>query len=178
MGRRSAVVGLPKVVLDGLNKALVAGNFSGYEALSEALKAQGYTLSKSALHRYGQTFEAKLGKLKLASEQAQAIAVETGDDKGAMNDVLIRLVQERMFNVLMMMDEPDEDGNARPDLDPKFVRALAQLANASVRQNQWAAEVREKVDAKLTKLEGEQGGAVDKLDLLRRVREEIYGLVK
>lgn len=178
MGRRSKIETAAPAVKKRVDAELVKSGFSNYAALEAALRAEGHDFSKSALHRYGQTFEAKLGKLKLASEQAQAIAIETGDDKGAMNDVLIRLVQERMFNVLMMMDEPDEDGNARPDLDPKFVRALAQLANASVRQNQWAAEVREKVDAKLTKLEGEQGGEVDKLELLRRVREEIYGLVK
>ena len=58
MPRRSGVTGLPPEIRDELNARLVANGFSGYEALSEWLEEQGYSLSKSALHRHGSVLEA------------------------------------------------------------------------------------------------------------------------
>ena len=57
MPRRSGVTGLPPEIRDELNARLVANGFSGYEALSEWLEEQGYSLSKSALHRHGSVLE-------------------------------------------------------------------------------------------------------------------------
>lgn len=181
MGRRSKVLSLPKEVKAWLDKALVDGNFSEYEALAAELKARGHTIGKSSLQRYGEPFQQMMAKVKLSGEQAQALMAEAGDDKGAMNDALIRMVQQKTFEVLMMenADATDDEGNVIPSVatDPKFVRAIATLVRASVTQKEWAAEFQRKANAKFDALEEEQHGAVDKLELLRRVRQEVYGLV-
>ena len=181
MGRRSKVLTLPVEVKKWLDAALVDGNFTGYQLLADELKARGCDVSKSALQRYGAPFELLMAKVKVSGEQAQALMAEAGDDKGAMNDALIRIIQQKTFEVLLTENlTPDEDGSVPVSLatDPKFVRAIATLVRASVTQKDWAAGVAVKMDEQLKKLEGEQGGEVDKLELLRRVREDIYGLVK
>lgn len=135
--KRSKVTELPKEVKAWLDQALVAGNFSGYEQLEQELIKRGCTIGKSSLHRYGQQFEERLRAVKLATEQAAAIAASSPDDAGAMNDALIRLVQEKAFQTLLKMEE------GAPLKEVGLM--VARLSNATVKQKQWAAEVREKV---------------------------------
>lgn len=172
MAPRSKIVRLPKEVKEWLDKALVEGDFSGYELLSEDLKARGFDLSKSAIHRYGQEFEARLAALKMATQQAKAISDSVPDDEGAMNDALIRLVQQKAFDMLLKMEE----GASMKEVS----LMVARLSNATVKQKQWQAEAREKLSAKLATLEQQaEGGSKAGFDLatLKRVREEIYGIV-
>lgn len=172
MAPRSKITRLPKDVKEWLDKALVDGDFSEYEALSVALKARGFDLSKSAIHRYGQEFEARLAALKMATQQAKAISDSVPDDEGAMNDALIRLVQQKAFDMLLKMEE----GASMKEVS----LMVARLSNATVKQKQWQAEAREKLSAKLAALEQQaEGGSKAGFDLatLKRVREEIYGIM-
>lgn len=173
MAPRSKITRLPKEVKEWLDKALVDGDFSGYELLSEDLKARGFDLSKSAIHRYGQEFESRLAALKMATQQAKAISDSVPDDEGAMNDALIRLVQQKAFDMLLKMEE----GASMKEVS----LMVARLSNATVKQKQWQAEAREKLSAKLAMLEQQAEGSGGKagfdLATLKRVREEIYGIM-
>ena len=60
MPQIAAALALPDDVRQWLDNAIVEFRFSSYSWLSAELKAKGYTISKSALHRYGQTLRAKL----------------------------------------------------------------------------------------------------------------------
>lgn len=133
MPPRSKVKSLPAKVKIWLDQALADNNFSDYEALSAELADRGFAISKSALHRYGQGFEERLSALKMASEQAKAIVTAAPDDEGAVNEALLRLVQEQIFKLLM-------DTKGQVDL-PKVAKAVAELGRASVVQKKWAAEV-------------------------------------
>lgn len=133
MPPRSKVKSLPAKVKTWLDQALADNNFSDYEALSAELAGRGFAISKSALHRYGQGFEERLSALKMASEQAKAIVTAAPDDEGAVNEALLRLVQEHLFKLLM-------DTEGKVDL-PKVAKAVAELGRASVVQKKWAAEV-------------------------------------
>lgn len=132
MPPRSKVEQMPPEVKAWLDRALVDNNFSEYEALSCELKERGFDISKSALNRYGQDFEARLSALKMASEQAKAIVEATPDDEGAVSDALMRLVQERLFSLLLA-----EEGKV--DL-PKAAKAIAELAKATIAQKRFAIE--------------------------------------
>lgn len=172
MPKRPAVESLPQEVKAWLDRALVEGNFSGYELLAEELRGRGYAISKSALHRYGQGFEERLAALKLASEQAKAVVSAAPDEEGAVNEALMRLVQEHLFKLLL-------SNEGEFDL-PKVARAVAELGRATVTQKRWQAEVREKVAAKFREMEAEASGgkrAGFDVETLRRVREEIYGIM-
>lgn len=132
MPPRSKVEQMPPEVKAWLDRALVDNNFSEYEALSAELKERGFDISKSALNRYGQDFEARLSALKMATEQARAIVDAAPDEEGAVSDALMRLVQERLFNLLLA-----EEGKV--DL-PKAAKAIAELAKATIAQKKFSIE--------------------------------------
>ena len=165
---RSKVAALPPEVKAWLDRALAENNFSDYELLAEELKARGYAISKSALHRYGQAFETRLSALKMASEQARAVVAAAPDEEGAVNEALMRLVQEHLFKLLMA-----EEGEF--DL-PKVARAVAELGRATVTQKKWQAEVRARAEAAAAAVEkiAKKGGlSAESVDQLRR---EILGI--
>jgi len=173
MPPRSAIERLPEELKAELDRRLVASGFGGYVALSEWLAAQGYQIGKSSIHKYGTAFEKKLGALRIASEQAKAIAEAVGDDQNAMGEALVNLAQEKAFGVLLDMQiDPEQQDFSR------LTRSIAELNRAAVQQKKFAEEAREKVAAKLAALEAEQSSGQPTLDAatLQRVREEIYGI--
>ena len=144
MPQRSKVDLLPDGVREELEKRLLKGGFSGYRELSAWLTDQGFEISKSSLHSWGQNFEDRLGALRRVTQQARAIVAENPDDDGAVNDALIRLVQEKAYGALMDMEiDPDAI-----DL-PKLMRVIADLSRASVSQKRLMAEVRKRDTEKL-----------------------------
>ena len=168
MPPRRKVAGMPAEIKEWLDRALAENNFSDYELLAEELKARGYAISKSALHRYGQAFETRLSALKMASEQARAVVAAAPDEEGAVNEALMRLVQEHLFKLLMA-----EEGEF--DL-PKVARAVAELGRATVTQKKWQAEVRARAEAAAAAVEkiAKKGGlSAESVDQLRR---EILGI--
>lgn len=168
MPPRSKVASLPAEVKAWLDQALAENNFSDYEALSAELAGRGFAISKSALHRYGQNFEERLSALRMASEQARAVVAAAPDEEGAVNEALMRLVQEHLFK-LLMSDE------GKIDL-PKVAKAVAELGRASVVQKKWQAEVRTKAEAAASQVEkiAKKGG----LDAatVAEIRREILGV--
>jgi len=168
MPPRSKVAALPAEVKAWLDQSLVENNFSGYELLSGELESRGYSIGKSALHRYGTEFEDKLAALKMASEQARAVVQAAPDEEGAVNEALMRLVQEHLFKLLM------SDGD-QIDL-PKVAKAVAELGRASVVQKKWQAEFREKAEAAAARVEkiAKKGGL--NATTVDEIRREILGM--
>ncbi len=175
MPKPSSVETLPQAVKEWLDRTLVENSFSGYQLLESELKERGYSISKSAIHRYGQSFEKRLSALKMATEQARAIVDGAPDDEGKFSEALMRLAQEKIFGVLMDY-EPDPD---KPMNLGSLAKAAAELGRASVTQKKWAAEVRSRMEAKFAELEreSETGRWSFAAETLRIVREEIYGIV-
>ncbi|AMO73836.1 DUF3486 family protein [Pseudomonas citronellolis] len=168
MPPRSKVASLPAKVKAWLDKALAENNFSDYEALSAELTARGFSISKSALHRYGQTFEDRLAALRQSSEQAKAVVTAAPDDEGAVNEALMRLVQDHLFKLLMASE-------GKLDL-PKVAKAVAELGRASVVQLKWKAEFKERAEAAAAKVENiaKKGGL--SADTVAEIRREILGV--
>jgi hypothetical protein len=162
------VAALPAEVKTWLDQSLVESNFSGYESLSDELESRGYSIGKSALHRYGSDFEVKLASLRMASEQAKAVVQAAPDEEGAVNEALMRLVQEHLFK-LLMADE------GKIDL-PKVAKAVAELGRASVVQKKWQAEFREKAEAAASRVEkiAKKGGL--NASTVDQIRREILGM--
>lgn len=168
MPPKSKVLALPPEVKAWLDQALIENNFSQYELLSSALAERGHSISKSALHEYGQNFEGRLAALRTASEQAKAMVAAAPDDEGAVNEALMRLVQEQIFNSLMAQD-------GKVDL-AKMAKAVAELGRASVVQKKWQAEYREKAEAAAAKVEkiAKKGGL--NAETVAEIRREILGV--
>ncbi len=176
MGKRSKVeTALPADIKAWVDRVLVENAFGGYDALASELKERGYAISKSALHRYGQSFEERLGSLRLATDQAKAIVAEVADDEGSTNEALLRLVQERIFAALT-----DDDPDKRLGLEwlPELAKAIGNITRASVVNKTYAAKVRKEDAAKLAAIEAQAASGQKKgldAETLRYVRETIYG---
>lgn len=168
MPPRGKVAQLPPELKAWLDQYLVENNFSGYEALSAALAERGISIGKSALHAYGQSFEDRLSALRMASEQARAVVAAAPDEEGAVNEALMRLVQEHLFKMLMAQD-------GKIDL-PKVAKAVAELGRAAVVQKKWQAEVRAKAEAAAQAVEkiARKGGL--NTDTVAEIRREILGV--
>lgn len=174
MPRRSSILDLPDDLKAELDRRLLAAGFSGYEKLEEWLTSEGHPRGKSSIHRYGSDFESRIKSLKLVTEQARAIVAESPDEENAVGDALARLVQEKLFSVLMELEiKPD-------DIDiSKLGRMIADLGRASISQKRWAAEARRAaIEDVRSKLDGLEKSGKKKLDkeTLRAIREEVYGL--
>ena len=174
MPHRSKVLALPPAVKAWLDGALVEGNFSGYELLAAELAKRGCAISKSALQRYGSDFEAQLAELKVVSEQARAVVEASPDDADDMTQALVRLVQQKTFRLLRDSEVDPSKVNFE-----KLSLNVARLARASVPLKRYAAETRAKLKAVLDAAEktvAAGGEQADALALLKRVREEAYGI--
>jgi hypothetical protein len=158
-----------------VDRVLVENAFGGYDALAAELQERGYAISKSSLHRYGKSFEERLGALRSATEQAKAIVAEVGDEEGATNEALLRLVQERIFGALT---ESDPEKRLGMEWLPELAKAIGNITRASVQNKTYARAVRKEDAAKLAALEaqakGDKKSGLD-AETLRYVREKIYG---
>ncbi len=175
MPRRSKIAGLPPELKEWLDAELVRRGFADYVQLAEDLKAQGAEVSKSAVHRYGTQFEARLAQLKVSTEQARAVVQASPDDEGAMNEALIRLTQDKLFGPLVELDVDPESVNIT-----KVTKSIADLARASVTQKRWQMDVRAKVAAQLAQVEAQakamKGETRDvALEMLAKVRAVYEG---
>lgn len=172
MAKRSTVEKLPKSVKSWLDGALIEGNFSGYEALSEELGKRGCSISKSAIHRYGKAFQDRLESIKRRTEMAKMLNEHVSDDEGDMSDALTRLMQDRLFSLL---EEIDAVEMGVGDI-AKLTRAISDLGRSTISHKRFRQEVKEKAEAAAKSVRdiGDKAGISD--DTLRIIEEQILGI--
>lgn len=179
MPQRSAIDLLPEAERNEIDSLLIGHGFGSYAAISELLAGKGLQISRSALQRYGSSFQKRCELIQQVTRQAEAIVAASGsDDANVLNDALIRLVQERVFSLLMDLEAAEEE--ISPAAIAKLTSAVANLSRASVQQKEWQSKLRDKIEATLKNLEQgavgkDKGGGID-ANTLKRVREEVYGL--
>lgn len=171
MPPRSKIELLPQEVFEELKHRLVASAFSDYRGHAEWLASRGYEIRKSAVHQFGQGFEAECERLRLSVAEAKEIVKAVPDEEGAMNDALLRMVQHRVYEVLR---------DAEEDLPPKalaaLTRAIADAGRTTIAQKKWMNEhqARVKAAAEAAASIGERAGlSKDGVDEIRR---EILGI--
>jgi hypothetical protein len=174
MPRRPKITQLPSEVRGWLDDALAEGNFAGYEALAAELRARGYDVSRSSVHRYGQRLERKLAAIRASTEAARQIAAAAPDDADLRSAAVISLVQSDLFDALLALQEAETaEPGERVKLLASAARAIAEASRASVGQKRWAEEVRTRLD-ELERAAGKAGRRLD-AETLRAVREQLYG---
>jgi Protein of unknown function (DUF3486) len=144
---RAKIDRLPKEIRAELDAKIVANGFGNYLGLAAWLKDQGFEIRKSAIHNHGQKLEQRLKAIKLATEEARAIVAASPDDDNAMNDALVRLVQDRLFTFLVDLELEDIDAVKLS----KVSRGIADVARASISQKKFVQETRERVKAGVAK---------------------------
>lgn len=175
MAPPSKVALLPDEVRRALESRLIQGAFSGYESLSDWLEEQGYEISKSVLHKHGQSLKRKLAAIRASTEAARLIAEAAPDEEDRRSEAVMSMVQSDMFAMLVALQEAeDADPQERIKLLGNAARAIADLSRASINQKRHAAAVQAKLDALLT--EAQHGQNALDIQTLQRIRKEVYGL--
>lgn len=181
MPPRGKIESLPVDVRHWLERALTESNFSGYEALEAMLSERGFSISKSAIHRYGQKIEKRFAAIKASTEAARILTEGAADDQDARSEAVIALVQTEMFESIVNLQEAEDE-----ELDPadriallsKAAKNIATLARASVNQKKFRLEVQEETRRQLLAEQAKQLEAVQKkggvtADTLAAIREAL-----
>ena len=178
MARASSINTLPKAVKEWLNKALLDGNFSGYMLLEKELKEQGYELSKSAIHRYGQRLEKRMAAIRASTEAARLIQESAADEGESRSEAVIALVQSDIFNILVdLQDAAEADPAKRVKMLASVGHAMADLTRASVSMRKYQNDLKSKVVAAAEQVDKviRRGGLSD--EAADEIRRQILGIV-
>lgn len=173
MPQRNKIHTLPSEVRDELDQRLIANGFGSHTELADWLAGLGFEISKSSVQRYSQPLERRIAQVKLASESAQALVTASGDDTGAVADASLRLIQERIYDVMLASEEEDLR------LLSTAARALADTARAGTAVRQERRKVlKEAADAaaKQAGVEARKAGFTMPPEALREIRERVYGI--
>ena len=179
MGQRSKVKQLPEDVRRQLDAALLKRGFSGYDALETWLHGLGISISKSAIHRYGQQLERRLSAIKASTEAARLIAEAAPDDADQRSGAVISMVQTEIFEILVALDEAaDADPMKKAKLLSTLAKNIATLTRASVHQKKHELEIRSKTEAaadKVARLAKKGGMSASTVDEIKRA---VLGIVQ
>ena len=141
MAPRSKVLTLPPELKEWLDAQPIRGGFSDYVQLAADLKARGESVSKSALHRYGSQFEKRMAQLKMSNEQARALVDASPDDEDKLGAAVIRLTQDRIFQLLVDLEIDPESVDVN-----KLFKNAAEIGKASVTQKKFTMEARAAIE--------------------------------
>ena len=173
MAPRSKVHTLPPELKEWLDAELIARGFGDYVQLAADLKARGAEVSKSALQRYGSPFEKRMAQLKMSNEQARALVDAAPDDEDKLGAAVIRLTQDRIFQLLVDLEIDPESVDVN-----KLFKNAAEIGKASVSQKKFTMEARAAIEeAARKKLQEEQRARLDELGKTGAVPAEVLARV-
>jgi hypothetical protein len=168
---------LPEDIKQQVDRELVSRHFSQLDEIldfvNNLLTARDLEMkiSRSALGRYSKgKLQPLLDRIALSTKMAEAIANACPDEQGNVNEAILRLAQERLFQKLMELEQDE----ITPKELASISQAIAQLVKASTGVKKYREEVRSKLEAKFAEIAPRTG--IDQ-ETLRVIREEIYGIV-
>lgn len=164
---------LPEEIRAELDARIAANGFGGYEELSLWLKEQGFEISRSTIGKYGKEFKEKAESIRVATEQAKAIAEVFGDEAGDLVEVVSNLAYNEAFQILLNKDYSDQDMSL-----PKLMGAIANLSRSSVGLKRFRQEVREKLETTAEKISESAKAEGMSEEKAAWIRQQILGVVK
>jgi hypothetical protein len=124
---------------------------TGYQALEELLRDKGYSISKSAIHRYGQKIERRFAAIRASTEAAKLLTQGASDDTDTRSEALLALVQTQLFESIVDLQEAGDEGVSNEDrisLLSKVAKNIATLSRASVNQKKFRLEEQARIEQK------------------------------
>ena len=168
MAPRSKIHTLPPELKAWLDAELVTRGFGDYVQLAADLKARGADVSKSSIQRYGSPFEKRMAQLKMSNEQARALVDASPDDEDKLGAAVIRLTQDRIFQLLVDLEIDPESVDVN-----KLFKNAAEIGKASVAQKKFTLEARAAIeDAARKKMLEEQRAKLDAMGSKGGVTED------
>lgn len=179
MAKRSTIDQLPEAVRHEFERKLVENGFCDYAAMAEWLQEQGYEISRSAAHRYGQKVQRRFAAIKSSTEAARLIAEGAADEGDTRSEALMAMLQTELFDALVQIGEMDnEELNAldRFGVMAEGARKISGLISASTRLKEYQSKVKAKVAAAAEDVakQAKKGGLSD--DAAEAIRKQILGI--
>lgn len=172
MPKRSLIKQLPKLIRAQLDEQLSTNGFREHVALSDWLGEKGYQISRSSVQRHSKALQSRIDQAEGAAIKARAIAEVFPDSDPSMGAALTGLVQQQLLDFVLA------DGFAPELLSPmEVIKAIAEVNRAEMAHQRWKAEAQAKIDEKLNEIEANVPSSGLNLETIRRIREEIYGIV-
>lgn len=175
MGRRAKVTQLPPELLEELNARLVGGGFQNYAGLSDWLASKGISISKSALHAYGQELEEEFEQAMSRARTTRALAKasrESGDDDGSLMAAASEILQDQLLRISIALQQAEMDPAEAARTLSQVGRAFADVGRMTISQQKADIERQKLKTMELETLEGKR--SLD-LETLRVIQEEVYG---
>jgi hypothetical protein len=150
---------MPKDLKKQLDSMLHAGTMHTSLQLSKWLGDNGFEISRQCIDEYRHKFERRLDAVRLATQQARLVCKQFKDDDMQMQSALMRLVQTRLFEVLVVAkEEVNSPGNQQsPTVAavnvPALARCVSGLVKAETEHQRWAERARAGVAAVEQKVE-------------------------
>lgn len=172
---------MPKDLKQQLDALLSDGTFHSSLQLAKWLKDNGFEISHRSIRQYRHDFERRLDSVRLATEQARIVCEQFKDDDTQMQTALLRLVQTRLFEVLVVANE-NEKGRVKrrsPTIAAVNIAALARtvsgLVKAETEHQKWTERARAGMAAVEQKVEEARakGLSKDAADQIKAVLMEI-----
>lgn len=179
MAPRSIIETLPENVRREFERKLAENGFGNYTELTAWLNQQGFEISRSAVHRYGQKVERRFASIKASTEAARLIAEGASDEGDTRSEALMAMVQTELFDALVEIGEMDSESLnplARFDLMSEGAKRIAGLISASTRLKEYQAKTRAKAQAAADEVAKtvKKGGLSD--DTAEQIRKQILGI--
>lgn len=166
------IADLPDDLREQIHKKITEGYT--YQEISEWITSAGHPISKSAVGSYGKNYLTKLEKLRLAREQARTI-VEEGSDKPATEliEAASSLTQQLVLEYLV--DNSLDLSEVRAD---RLIQALSMLEKSTVAREKLKLESRRKAEMAVKNIEDVAASKGIDPETLRKIKEEIYGILQ
>lgn len=179
MAPRSIIETLPENVRREFERKLAENGFGNYTELTAWLNQQGFEISRSAVHRYGQKVERRFASIKASTEAARLIAEGASDEGDTRSEALMAMVQTELFDALVEIGEMDSESLnplARFDLMSEGAKRIAGLVSASTRLKEYQNKVKAKAQAAADEVAKtvKKGGLSD--DTAEQIRKQILGI--
>ena len=177
MAKRSVIDQLPEAVRHEFERKLVENGFADYQALSEWLQQQGYEISRSAAHRYGQKVQRRFAAIKNSTEAARLIAEGAADEGDTRSEALMAMLQTELFEALVQIGEmPEDELNAldRFGIMSEGARKISGLITAGTRLKEYQAKVKAEAAAENVAKQAKKGGLSDAA--AEAIRKQILGI--
>ncbi len=164
-----------------LDALLREGTMQTSLQLQKWLADNGFEISRRCIDDYRHNFERQLDSVRLATEQARMVCEQFKGDDAQMQGALLRLVQTRLFEILVVAKGKETSGKKlnSPTVAAVNVGALARcvsgLVKAETEHQKWAEHMRAGVAAVAQKVEEARSKGLSKeaADQIKAVLMEI-----
>ncbi len=172
MGRKSSVARLPREVREELHRILREGAYTIDEIVAH-LRQLGADVSRSAVHRYRQRFDAVAEKMRQAQEIAAVWVRQLGEaPEGDVGQLCAQLLKTISAQTLMQMqlDETEEGADAKEIMMlARAIKDLEQSTKLAMEREMRAREAARREAAKaVEKVAREEGLQSETIDAFRR----------